>query len=225
MLHAPCSMNIVILGPQGSGKGTQAEKLAERFKLEHIDMGKFLREVARLDTPLGKEVWHIQNVTKTLVPKRILEEAFTVKLNDLPREKGIVFDGFPRNTDQNDYFETAMREFGRQTDAVIFIKLSKEESLKRISNRWVCEKCKSVWIMGKDVQSEQDPCPNCGGKLSQRTDDTPEGVEKRLEVFKEETLPVVEYYRNKNKLIEIDGAQSIEKVFSDILEKLGSRVS
>lgn len=213
-------MNIVILGPQGSGKGTQAEKLAAKFDLEHIDMGKFLREVAKMDTPLGQEVWRIQNVTKTLVPKRILEEVFTIKLNDLPREKGIVFDGFPRNVDQNDYFETAMRDFGRQMDAVIYIRLAKEESMKRIADRWMCEKCKSIWIMGKDIKSPDDLCPNCGGKLIQRADDTPEGVEKRLQVFEKETLPVVEYYRNKNKLIEIDGAQTIEKVFENILNTL-----
>jgi adenylate kinase len=213
-------MNIVILGPQGSGKGTQAEKLAAKFELEHIDMGKFLREVAKMDTPLGKEVWHIQNVTKTLVPKRVLEEVFTIKLNDIPREKGIVFDGFPRNMDQTEYFEHAMREFGRETDAVVFIRLSKEESLRRISNRWICEKCKSVWIMGKDVKGEEDKCPNCGGKIIQRTDDTPEGIKKRLKVFKEETLPVVAYYKDRDKVIEIDGAQTIEKVFEDILNKI-----
>ncbi|MDR3559395.1 MAG: nucleoside monophosphate kinase [Candidatus Pacebacteria bacterium] len=214
-------MNIVILGPQGSGKGTQAEKMAAKFKLEHIDMGKFLREVAKMDTPLGKEVWQIQNVTKTLVPKRILEEIFTIKLNDISREKGIVFDGFPRNMDQTEYFEHAMREFGRETDAVVYIKLSKEESVKRISKRWVCEKCKSVWIMGKDVKSEEDKCLDCGGKITQRTDDTPEGIEKRLKVFEKETLPVVAYYENKGKIIEIDGAQTIEKVFEDILSNLG----
>ena len=213
-------MNLVILGPQGSGKGTQAEKLAQKFELEHIDMGKFLREVAKMDTPLGKEVWDIQNVTKTLVPKRILEEVFTIKLNDIAREKGIVFDGFPRNMDQAEYFETAMREFGRETDAVIFIKLSKEESLRRISNRWICEQCKRVWIMGKDVKSETDKCPDCGGKIVQRADDTPEGIEKRLKVFEEETLPVVAYYEKEDKVREIDGEQTVEKVFEDIVEKL-----
>ena len=194
--------------------------MAQKFELEHIDMGKFLREVAKMDTPLGKEVWDIQNVTKTLVPKRILEEVFTIKLNDIAREKGIVFDGFPRNMDQAEYFETAMREFGRETDAVIFIKLSKEESLRRISNRWICEHCKRVWIMGQDVKSETDKCPDCGGKIVQRADDTPEGIEKRLKVFEEETLPVVAYYEKEDKVREIDGEQTVEKVFEDIVEKL-----
>lgn len=213
-------MNLVILGPQGSGKGTQAEKLAREFDAEHIDMGKFLREVAKQDTPLGKEVWNIQNVTKKLVPKRILEEVFTIKLNDISREKSIVFDGFPRNIDQAQYFEKAMKEFGRETDAVIFIKLSKEESFKRISKRFICEKCKRVFILGKDIKSEKEKCIDCGGKIIKRTDDTKDGIEKRLSVFEEETLPIVEYYRRENKLIEIDGARSIDEVFSEIIKKL-----
>ncbi len=214
-------MNIIIFGPQGSGKGTQAEKLAERLDAEHIDMGKFLREVAKMPTPLGQEVWQIQNVTKTLVPARILEEVFTIKLNSLPREKSIVFDGFPRNADQTQYFEKAMSEFGRQTDAAILINLSEEESLKRISKRLLCSKCKKVFIMGKDIQSVEEKCSECGGKIIQRTDDTKEGIITRLKVFKEETLPVVEYYKDQQKLIEISGNQSIEAVFDDILDKLG----
>lgn len=213
-------MNIVILGPQGSGKGTQAELLAKEFNLEHIDMGKFLREVAKMDTPLGREVYDIQNVTKTLVPARILEEVFTIKLNDISREKGIVFDGFPRNLDQTEYFEKAMKEFGRLVDKVVFVNVSKEESLKRISKRWICEKCKSVWIMGKDVTSENDKCPECQGKLMQRIDDIEEGVKIRLKVFEEETIPVINHFRNKGKIVEVNGAQAVEKVFEDIVGML-----
>ncbi len=213
-------MNIVIFGPQGSGKGTQAEKLADKFDAEHIDMGKFLREVARLDTPLGKEVWQIQNVTKTLVPARVLEEVFTIKLNDMPREKSIVFDGFPRNVDQLQYFEKAMSEFGRSVDVAIYITLSEEESLKRISKRWICEKCKKVFIMGEDIQSEKEKCNKCGGHIIQRTDDTQEGILKRLQIFKEETLPIIDYYKEQDKLIEINGAQSIEEVYENILREL-----
>ena len=213
-------MNIVIFGPQGSGKGTQAEKLAEHFDAEHIDMGKFLREVANLDTPLGKEIWQIQNVTKTLVPARILEEVFTIKLNSIPREKSIVFDGFPRNIDQTQYFEKAMNEFGRSVDAAIYIKLTKEESFQRISKRFLCSKCKKVFIMGVDIRSKDETCQDCGGKIIQRTDDTEEGIAKRLQVFEEETKPVIEYYAGQDKLIEIDGAGTIEEVYGNILSEL-----
>jgi adenylate kinase len=213
-------MNLVILGPQGSGKGTQAEMLAKKFNLEHIDMGKFLREVAKKDTSIGREVYEIQNVTNTLVPKRILEEVFTIKLNNIPREQGIIFDGFPRNIDQMEYFEKALEQFGRHTDAVIFITLDVKKTVERISKRRVCEKCKTVYILGKDIKNEKDSCKDCGGKIIQRIDDTEAGVKKRLEIYRKETMPVIEAYKKQGVLVEINGDQTIEQVSEEILEKI-----
>ncbi len=213
-------MNIIILGPQGSGKGTQAKKVSQKFGLEHIDMGEFLREVAKMDTPLGKEVYRIQNVTKTLVPSRILGEVFNVKLNSLPRERGIIFDGFPRKLDQMQYFEKALIGFGRHIDKVFVINLSEKESIERISKRRICKKCRKILILGKDVKGENEKCPDCDGKIIQRIDDSEEGVRKRLRIFREETLPVIEYYKDKGKLIEIDGDKTIDEVFEEILSKL-----
>jgi adenylate kinase len=212
-------MNIIILGPQGSGKGTQAEKIAEKFDLEHIDMGKFLREVAKQDTPLGKEIYHYQNVINEMVPSRILREVLHVKINSMPREQGVIFEGVPRTMDQAEYFDEAILESGRKIDAVINLVLSEEESIKRISKRRICEKCKNVYILEKDINNGEN-CPSCGGKIIQRLDDTDEGIRKRLKVFNEETLPVIEHYRKKSTLIEINGSQSIEEVFEEILSKL-----
>jgi adenylate kinase len=214
-------MNLIILGPQGSGKGTQAEKLAEKFKLEHIDMGKFLREVAALGTPLGKEIHEIINVKKELVSDKILKEAIHLKLMGLPREQGIVFDGVPRSQGQLEYFEGAMEEAGRQIDAVVLINLSEKESIERISKRRVCQKCKKVYILGRDKEVDEGKC-DCGGEVAIRIDDAPEGVVKRLGIFKKETLPVVEYFRRQDKLVEIDGDQTIDEVYGDIIEKLES---
>jgi len=213
-------MNLVVLGPQGSGKGTQAEKLSQKFDLEHIDMGKFLREVARQDTPIGREVYRIQNVTKTLVPSRVLEEVFTIKLSSMPREKGVAFDGVPRTMDQAKYIEKTVLEFGRKIDKVVYIKISQEEAIKRISKRWVCEKCKTVLIMGKDINDKNDKCPNCDGNISQRIDDTEEGIIKRLKVFKDETIPVIDHFREKGLVIEINGEQSQDDVFQEILNSI-----
>ncbi|MFA5871449.1 MAG: nucleoside monophosphate kinase [Parcubacteria group bacterium] len=216
-------MNIIVLGPQGSGKGTQAELLAKKYNLEHIDMGKYLRVVAKLDTPLGKEIWQIQNVTKTLVPSRIMREVLHLKLNELPREQGIVFDGVPRNQEQMDYLESALQETGRKIDAVILINISEEESVRRICRRWTCKNGHPL-IMGVDVQSEKDKCPIDGSDIFQRADDTPEGVKKRLKVYHEETTPVIGYYKNKNLLIEIDGQQSVEEVFAEVVDLLENRI-
>lgn len=213
-------MNFVVLGPQGSGKGTQAEKLAQKFNLEHIDMGKFLREVAVLDTSLGKEINEIINIRKELVSDKILKKVLHVKLADLPREKGIVFDGVPRNLQQSEYFENALLEFGRQIDKVFVINLSEEESVKRISIRRVCKRCKSIYILGKDIKNEKDKCPKCQGKIILRPDDSKEGVIKRLKIFEKETLPVIEFFRSKGLVAEINGDQTQEKVFKEILGKI-----
>jgi adenylate kinase len=216
-------MNIIVLGPQGSGKGTQAEKLAEKYNLEHIDMGKFLREVAKQDTPLGKEIYHIQNVTNTLVPSRILREVLHLKINSLSREQGILFEGVPRTSDQQGYLEEEVHDSGRKIDAVVFINISEEETVKRISKRWTCKKGHPL-IMGADIQSEKDKCPTDGTEIFQRTDDTPEGIRKRIEVYRKETLPVIEDFRKRDLLIEIDGTPSIEKVFENIIAKLKNKI-
>lgn len=213
-------MNLVILGPQGSGKGTQAEKLARKFNLEHIDMGKFLREVAVLDTPLGKEINEIINVRKELVSDEVLKKVLHIKLADLPREKGITFDGVPRSFQQSQYFKNALLEFGRQIDKIFVINLSEEESIKRISIRRVCKSCKSIYILGKDIKNEKEKCPKCQGKIILRPDDSPGGVIKRLKIFKKETLPVIDFFEEKGLVIKINGEQTQEEVFEDILKSL-----
>ncbi len=209
-------MNIVILGPQGSGKGTQAERLAQKYKLEHLDVGGTLRELSKMDTLLGKEIYSILNVAKGLIPDELLFKVLRLKLSSLPREQGIIFDGAPRNLEQAKHLEILLKEFGKKTDKVFFISISEDESLRRISSRWMCEKCKAILIMGKDIKKPADRCPKCGGCIKQREDDTQEGVKKRLAVFKKETLPVIEYFREKGLLIEVGGEKPIEKVFQNI---------
>ena len=210
-------MNIVILGPQGSGKGTQAELIAQKFGLDIFDTGRVLRQVALLDTPFGREVHEIVMVKKELVSNRILKEVLHVRLNDLGREQGIIFDGIPRSLEQGKYFEEAMREFGRKINRVIFVDISPEESLKRIGKRFSCEQCKEAVIL---KEGDGECCVRCGGKLAQREDDTPEGIKKRLGIFRAETMPVIEYFEKEKLVSRINGAQSVEKVFEDILKVL-----
>lgn len=213
-------MNLVILGPQGSGKDTQTEKLAERFGLERVNMGQFLRDVAKLDTPLGKEIYHYQNVAGAMVPSRILKEVLDIKLASFPREQSIIFEGVPRTMDQAQYFDQAVEGSGRRIDYVIYLNVNEDEAISRISKRWVCQKCERILIKGKDIESEDEKCPDCQGEITQRIDDIPAVIKKRLKVFREETVPVIEYYREKGILIEVDGTQPIEKVYEDILEKI-----
>jgi adenylate kinase len=213
-------MNLIILGPQGCGKGTQARKLAEKFDLVHIDMGKALRQVATGGSELGKEIDEIIHVRKELVPARITKEVLHIKLNSIPREQGIILDGVPRNLEQLEYINSALQEFGRHLDKVFFVKISEDESVERISKRVVCAKCKKVFILGKNIQSLKEKCPKCQGEIIQRIDDTEKGVRKRLEIFCEETLSAIEEYKKEGVLTEINGEQEVEEVFEEILEKL-----
>ncbi|MFA4817577.1 MAG: nucleoside monophosphate kinase [Parcubacteria group bacterium] len=213
-------MNIIILGPQGSGKGTQAEMLTQKYNLEHLDVGGTLRELSKMDTPLGKEIYNVLNVAKGLISDEILFKVLRLKLSSLPREQGVIFDGAPRNLEQAKYLEILLREFGKKIDKVFFVNISEEESTARISKRWICQKCRAVLIMGKDVQSEKDQCPACDAPIAQRKDDTPEGIGIRLRIFQEETVPVINYYKEKGLLVEIDGKQPIEKVFNGIVKNI-----
>lgn len=213
-------MNLVILGPQGCGKGTQARMLAQKFHLEHVDMGRTLREVAVLDTDFGRHVNEIINVKKELVSDEILKKVLHIKLADIPREQDVVFDGVPRNARQAGYFENAMREFGREIDKVIFINISEEESIRRISKRRVCKNCKAPYVLGEDIQDGEDQCQRCGGEVVIRPDDSEAGVRKRLGIFKKETCPILENYRSTGTLLEVNGEQSPQKVFDEILKKL-----
>lgn len=213
-------MNIIILGQAGSGKGTQAELLAKKYQLEHFDTGKFLRQVVKSGGKLAQEINEIMNVRKELVPSRILREIVHLRLTDMPREQGIVFDGVPRNLEQAQYFSQAVQESGRKINYVFFVNIPAEESMRRISSRRVCDDCKKVFIMGRDLQSESAKCPACGGRIIHRVDDTVKGIEKRLAVFNEETMPVINYYKEKGLLIEIDGKQDIKKVLGDIVKNI-----
>jgi adenylate kinase len=216
-------MNLIILGPQGSGKGTQAELLAKKFNLEHIEMGKFLREVAKTGTELGKQIHEIINIQGKLVDDKILKKVLHIKLADIPREQGIIFDGVPRRRDQLEYFEEAMSEFGRKIDAVLNIVIPDEESIKRISKRRICKKNQHVLILGKDIKGEEEKCPICGSEIMQRIDDTPERIRTRLGIYHNDTQAVIDYYKKKNIVVEIDGTPSIEKVFENIVSELKNR--
>lgn len=213
-------MNLILLGPQGSGKGTQAKLLAEKYNLEHINTGGILRQIAKSGTPIGEKIDRMINVDRILIPSDILKEVLSLKIKSLNREKGIISDGTPRKVDQIEYFEDMIAQTGRKISHLIFINVSEEEAIERITKRWMCEKCKKVLIMGKDVQSPNDQCPDCEAPIIQRADDTLDGIRKRLDIFKNETIPVIEKFRERGLLIEINGKQSVEKVFQDICKKI-----
>lgn len=213
-------MNLIILGPQGSGKGTQAKFLADQFDLTQIETGLALRQAAEEDTPLGRELHRIMYEDGGLVSDEETMKVLGEKLKRIPKERGVILDGAPRRLEQIKLVEDVMEKSGRAIDGVIFLNVSEEESIHRISRRYHCSKCHKNFFLGEDLDDPEKGCPVCGGTVKKRKDDTEEGVRKRLSVFHNETCPVVEYYREKGVLIEINGMKGKKEVFGQILDKI-----
>lgn len=213
-------MNLIIFGPQGSGKGTQADMLASKFNLEHIETGLIFREMGREDSELGKKIKDL-NERKELVPDDITVDVIQKSLEKIPLEKGVILDSAPRTMGQIEPVEAMMHKLARTINKAIYITLPYEESVSRITKRYACTVCYRHFVLGKDIKSPNDLCPTCQGPIMQRSDDTPEGIAKRLNDFYSITVPVIEEYRKRGMLIEIDGHKSKEEVFEEIIKALG----
>jgi adenylate kinase len=207
-------MNIVLLGPQGSGKGTQAKLISKYYGIPHISMGEVFRNVAEKNTELGRMVKSLIDKGK-LVPDDITVKIVKDAIKDC--EKGFILDGFPRTIHQAKLLEDIVN-----IDFVLFIKISDEEGIKRLSNRVQCPKCGKIYNLYTSPQPKTDNvCDDCGLKLVQREDDKPDAIMKRLEIYHRKTEPLVDYYGKKGVLHSVNGEQTIEKVFEDIKKILG----
>jgi len=215
-------MNLVLIGPQGSGKGTQAEKLVDQFNLAYVSMGNLLRALKATDSPLAQKV--ASYIDKgLLVPDEVIVEVLNNHLSAIGRLDGIIFDGFPRVVSQAEYFEKFLSEKNQKIDMVIYLTLDKNEIIKRLTNRRTCRQCGRVYNLLTNPPKKEGICDVCGGELIVRDDETPQAIENRLKEFEEKTLPVVEYYRQKGILEEVDGARPIDVIFEDIVERLKKR--
>lgn len=212
-------MNLSILGPQGSGKGTQAEKIAEKFGLLHIEIGKILREWAASDRPKAEEIRQKIN-QGVLVSDEILSGVLTKVIEGGPTTAGVVFDGTPRNLQQYELIKNLLAERGAKLDKVIYLEISEPESIKRLSSRRTCQKCGEVFNLITNPPLTSNKCDKCGGDLVQREDDTPGAIAQRLAIFHQATTPVIEQARKEGILTEIDGERPIEEIFEDIMAKL-----
>ena len=215
--------NYIILGPPGSGKSTQAEYLRRLFGLEHIDIGSELRAAAEEDSVFGRELNAIINQRRELAPDHIMQTVFERALGRIPSTIGALLDGAPRRASQIDEVARAFEKNGRTIDRVIFIKISEETAVARIARRYICFGCHRPSILGKDLADPAKPCQVCGGKIGQRKDDTPAGVHKRYQIFSAETLPVIEHFRKKGLLLELDGDREAEAVSRQLEENLSGR--
>lgn len=200
----------IFLGPPASGKGTQAKKLAEEFGLVYFGTGDLMRTEAKKHTPYGEIFQKVFDLGQgNLVNDDTVLEFVKTKLTEFGDSKSFVFDGFPRTIKQADFLDN----FLNHHLTVFNIQVSEESIVERSSTRKICENCSKIFFK---ASPDKKNCEVCGGELVQRQEDTPEVVIKRLEVYNRETAPLIEYYKNKNSLIELDGEPTIDEVEKDI---------
>lgn len=213
-------MNLIILGPQGSGKGTQASLLVAKKNLFHLETGKILRGLASQKTALGEKIADFQKQGK-LVPNEITIEAMGSYLTAENFEKGILFDGFPRNLAQAELLEKELTRFQAIIDKVIYLNISSEESLRRLMGRRSCPKCHRGYNLVTVPPKNGELCDDCGIQLVARADENEEAIKERLAAYQKETAPLIDYYRQKNILLEVNGERPIDVIHQEILDKLG----
>jgi adenylate kinase len=209
-------MNIVILGPQGSGKGTQAEMLAEKFGLLHIETGKILRKIAESDHPWGKKIKQMM-LNGELVSDDILNAVLKETLATI-HPKGYLFDGTPRNLSQYELINKVLAERAEKIDRVVYLNIPEEETIKRLSSRRTCSTCGRIYNIITDPPTVSNQC-DCGGELIHREDDQPQAIKKRLEWGR--TTEIKQQAQKEGILLEINGEQPIEDIHKEIVERLG----
>ena len=209
-------MKLILLGAPGAGKGTQAEILCKRLGIPSISTGNILRAAIKDGTPTGVQAKSYIDAGQ-LVPDEVIIGILNERIACSDCANGFILDGVPRTIAQAE----AMEKAGIEIDAVIAIEISEDEILRRMSGRRVCEACGSSFNMEAIPPRVEGICDNCGGKLIQRQDDTPETVHKRLEVYHKETKPLVGYYAERGLLKVVETTDSKEATFHRIMELLG----
>jgi len=210
---------IIFLGAPGVGKGTQAANVTRELGLVHIASGDLFRQALGQGTELGKQAKSYMEQGK-LVPDEVTIRMVLERISAPDCERGVILDGFPRNLEQARALDSALLEQGKKIDKVVYIKVSEEELIKRLSGRWICRKCQAPYHAMGSPPKVWGKCDRCGGDLYQRPDDNVETVKKRLQVYFVETAPLIDYYAKVDKLLEVDGEGGIEKVGRSIVEAL-----
>ncbi len=216
-------MYIIFLGAPGSGKGTQAAYVAQELNLVHIASGDLFRQAVERGTKLGMQVKSYME-KGVLVPDQITIRMVLECISAPDCEAGVIFDGFPRNLKQAEVLDKALVQKAKAIDKVVYIKVPEEELIKRLSGRWICRNCQTPYHAIDSPPKVWGRCNKCGGELYQRCDDTAEVVKKRLEVYFAETAPLIDYYNQADKLLEIDGEGSVDEVGNRIIAALHERV-
>ncbi len=213
-------MNIVLMGPPGAGKGTQAVRIAETYGIPHISTGDIFRAAVKAGTALGAELQRYMSQGQ-LVPDDITIRIVHERLQQPDCAAGFLLDGFPRTIEQAVALDKTLES--NPIDVVLSIEVPDEELIRRLTGRRVCQGCGATYHVDFNPPKTEGICDKCGKELQQRADDTIATVRNRLEVYNRQTEPLISYYREQGKLVSIDGSQAIDKVFQDIACHLEAR--
>ena len=209
-------MRMILFGPPGSGKGTQAKLLAEKFHVPHISTGDLLREAVTKKSPLGMQAKGYFDAGM-LVPDDVMIGLIREIVTVGAAQAGFVLDGFPRTIPQAIALDKLFGELHIKIDGVISLRVEHEEVIRRLTDRKVCRSCGRIFNSSQLRKDDATRCPNCGGELYQRSDDTTETARKRLDIYLKETKPIKEYYRQSGRFMQIDGIRDIGDVYQEIV--------
>jgi len=212
-------VRIILLGAPGAGKGTQAVTISKTLGLAHIASGDLFRQEQANGTELGLLAKSYMEKGQ-LVPDEVTVKMILGRIKQPDCAKGFLLDGFPRTLDQAKALDAALKPSDSDIDMVVYIKVSDDELIKRLSGRWICRNCQAPYNVVEAPPKIKGKCDQCGGELYQRADDTEETARKRLEVYFNQTMPLIDYYTKAGKLVEVNGEQSIGAVGKDIIAVL-----
>jgi len=217
------SLNLVLLGPPGSGKGTQARVLSEKYQIPHVSTGDMLREEVRKGTSLGLEAKRIMDRGE-LLPDKVMAAMILKRLDQEDCARGVILDGYPRTVEQAQVLDGILAELGRTLERVILVDVPDDEIVARLGGRRSCPKCGRVYHLVHNPPKDGANCDDCGVPLVQRDDDREEVVRERLRQYHAKTAPLIDFYTNRGLLVAVDGSRTMETVTASILETIGSPV-
>ncbi len=214
-------MNLILFGAPGAGKGTQSVSLIETYRIPAIATGDMLRAQRRAGTPLGDQVKGYMDRGE-LVPDELMINIIRARLEKADAGDGFILDGFPRTVAQAQALDSMLDDLGRRIDAVIYLRVSRQVLIDRLSHRYSCRTCEAVYNFTPAQARELPRCTNDGGELYQRPDYQREVVARRIDVFLKHTAPLIDYYSAQHKLENIDGQMAVDQVRADITRRLSA---
>ena len=213
-------MKLVLLGAPGAGKGTQAKKLIEKTAIPQISTGDLLRAAVAAETELGREAKSFMDKGE-LVPDTVVLGMVEERLGQDDCQQGYILDGFPRNTAQAEALDKMLASLSMELDAALSVDVPLEDLMKRLTGRRTCRDCGQMYNVYFSAPAEEGKCDKCGGELYQRDDDQEATISKRLEVYNEQTAPLIDYYGSKGILKSVSGTGDIEEIFANVCATLG----